>query len=116
MALRRFRLRGQVIQVDAAPVVEKLLRTDGLRKSFGQTKALVDCSFELVAGEVHAIAGENGSGKSTLVKILSGVHQPDAGAIEIGGVTSRNFKSPRRAQEQGIVTVFQEILVAPFSS
>lgn len=100
----------------AAPEGEVLLRANAIRKSFGQTKALVDCSFELVAGEVHAIVGENGSGKSTLVKILSGVHLPDAGEIEIGGTATRSFRSPRRAQEQGIITVFQEILVAPLRS
>jgi len=95
---------------------EVLLQARSVRKSFGQTKALVDCSFELAAGEVHAIVGENGSGKSTLVKVLSGVHLPDAGEIEIAGLTTRSFRSPRRAQDHGIITVFQEILVAPLRS
>jgi len=93
-----------------------LLRTTALRKHFGHTRALVDCSFELLAGEVHAIAGENGSGKSTLVKILSGVHQADVGELEVHGEPTRGFANPRRSQEQGIVTVFQEILVAPARS
>jgi ABC-type sugar transport system ATPase subunit len=93
-----------------------LIRTTSLRKAFGQTKALRDCSFDLRAGEVHAIAGENGSGKSTLVKILSGVHQPDEGEIESGGEVIRGLSSPRQAQQHGIVTVFQEILVAPARS
>lgn len=95
---------------------EVLVRTTALRKAFGQTKALRDCSFDLRAGEVHAIAGENGSGKSTLVKILSGVHQPDDGEIESGGELIRGLSNPRQAQQHGIVTVFQEILVAPARS
>jgi ABC-type sugar transport system ATPase subunit len=54
--------------------------------------------------------GENGSGKSTLVKILSGVHTPDGGIIEIDGVAVRPFTSPSEALRAGVATVFQEVL------
>ena len=50
-------------------------------KSFGAVQALIDGSIELYPGEAHALVGENGAGKSTLVKILAGVHQPDAGSL-----------------------------------
>ena len=88
-----------------------LLRVQGLAKAFGPTRALRSCSLEVAAGEVHAIIGENGSGKSTLVKILSGVHVPDAGVIELDGRSLGGRRSPRAAQADGIVTVFQEVLV-----
>ncbi len=90
---------------------EPLLSVAGLAKSFGATRALRSCTFDLRAGEVHAVIGENGSGKSTLVKILSGVHRPDAGRIALGGEAVRARRTPRAAQEAGIVTVFQEVLV-----
>jgi ribose transport system ATP-binding protein len=64
---------------------------------------------------VHSILGENGSGKSTLVKILSGVLSPDAGEIEVGGRALTSF-APRRSQELGIATVFQELLNVPSRS
>ncbi len=88
------------------------LRVTDVAKRFGSTEALRGCSFELRAGEVHAILGENGSGKSTLVKILAGVHRPDAGEIELWGVPHQRFRSPQSSIAGGIVTVFQEVLVA----
>jgi ABC-type sugar transport system ATPase subunit len=86
-----------------------LLTAEGLRKRFGQTVALRDASLELLPGEVHALVGENGSGKSTLVKILSGVHRPDAGRMSVAG---RGFgpRSPGQALRAGVDTVFQEVL------
>jgi ABC-type sugar transport system ATPase subunit len=89
-----------------------LVRASRMAKAFGPTQALRDASFELHAGEVHVLVGENGSGKSTLVKILSGVHTPDAGEIELGGTDLPPPRSPRAAVEAGIVTVYQEVLVA----
>jgi ABC-type sugar transport system ATPase subunit len=88
----------------------------GLAKAFGPTVALRSCSAEFRAGEVHAIMGENGSGKSTLVKILTGVHRPDAGAVELAGaggslVSAPALRSPAAAIRAGIMAVFQEVLV-----
>ncbi len=88
------------------------LRVDALAKAFGATQALRDCSLELRAGEVHAIVGENGSGKTTLVKILAGVHAPDAGDDRAARRARRcALLPPARAPRAGIATVFQEVLV-----
>jgi ABC-type sugar transport system ATPase subunit len=92
---------------------EVVLRVQHLAKAFGPTQALRDLSLELRRGEVLSIMGENASGKSTLVKILSGVHRPDSGTIELGGKPLPPLHSPRQAQAAGIATVFQEILVVP---
>ena len=62
-----------------------LLAVEHVEKAFGAVQALLDGSIELYAGEAHALVGENGAGKSTLVKILAGVHQPDAGRVLISG-------------------------------
>ena len=83
-----------------------------MAKAFGATQAVRDASFELRAGEVHALVGENGCGKRTVVKILSGVHTPDAGEIELDGELVPSIRTPREAQSRGIFTVFQEVLVA----
>ena len=62
-----------------------LLQLTSVTKSFGAVRALNGVSFDLRAGEVHALLGENGAGKSTLIKVITGAHQPDSGKIEIGG-------------------------------
>jgi ABC-type sugar transport system ATPase subunit len=92
-------------------VAEVVLRTVDVAKAFGPTQAVRSCTFDLRRGEVHAIVGENGSGKSTVVKVLTGVHRPDRGTIELEGAVRAAIASPREALEAGIVAVFQEVLV-----
>lgn len=88
------------------------LRVDEVAKAFGPTLALRSCTLDVSPGEVHAVIGENGSGKSTLVKILSGIHAPDRGRIHVDERALSGFAGPRQATAEGIVTVFQEILLA----
>lgn len=92
-----------------------LLRLGGVTKSFGKVQALRGVSFELMAGEVHALMGENGAGKSTLVKIISGVHAPDEGTLEVYG-ESTVFRSPADARDAGIAVVYQELSLVPSMS
>jgi ABC-type sugar transport system ATPase subunit len=77
-------------------------------KSFPGTKALDDVSLCVEPGLVHALLGANGSGKSTLVKILTGVYQPDSGAIQIGNRQMPAISSPGEAERLGIRVVHQE--------
>lgn len=80
---------------------------EGIWKRFGGTVALKGVDFRLRGGEVHVLLGENGAGKSTLVKVLSGVHQTDAGRIRIDG-EDQTIESPIHSRAHGIVTIFQE--------
>ena len=97
---------------ESPQAAEVLLRVESISKAFGPTRAIRDASLEVRPGEVLALVGENGSGKSTLVKILAGVHQPDAGRLYVGGTAVSGLSSPRDARVHGIATVFQEVLVA----
>jgi ABC-type sugar transport system ATPase subunit len=63
----------------------ELLRAIEVSKRFPGVLALDRVSFELRAGEVHALVGENGAGKSTLVNIFAGSLHPDGGTIELEG-------------------------------
>jgi ABC-type sugar transport system ATPase subunit len=88
------------------------LRLSGISKAFSGVPALKNVRFDLLPGEIHAIAGENGAGKSTLIKIVSGAYTPDSGTIEVRG---RSFPglSPREARAVGIAVVYQEFNLLP---
>ncbi len=88
------------------------LQMINVHKAFGATKALRGVSFAVQPGEVHALIGENGAGKSTLMKILSGAHAPDAGAIELDGQPFQPG-NPLRAREAGVAMIYQELTLAP---
>jgi ABC-type sugar transport system ATPase subunit len=97
---------------DGSPGIEPLLRMEGISKSFPGVKALEEVSLDVYPGECLALVGENGAGKSTLMKILSGVYQPDAGTISLGGETVV-LHSPRQAQDLGISIIYQEFNLMP---
>ncbi|MFH8886668.1 ATP-binding cassette domain-containing protein [Streptomyces californicus] len=87
---------------------DPLLSLSGISKSFGAVAALTDVALDVAAGKVVALVGDNGAGKSTLVKVLSGVHRPDAGTVRFEG-RAVTVPSPGVAQRLGIATVFQDL-------
>jgi simple sugar transport system ATP-binding protein len=80
-------------------------------KSFGGIRVLHDVSLELRAGEVLGLVGDNGAGKSTLIKIITGVHQPDDGALLFHGKEVHGL-TVDRARSLGVETVYQERALA----
>lgn len=62
-----------------------LLRATNLCKAFGERRALVDVSLDLLPGESLAIMGPSGSGKSTLLHVLAGITSPDSGSVLLRG-------------------------------
>ena len=104
----------QVIKGERAPFDPSNIALDiqGISKSFGEIQVLKDVSLQIAKGEVHALVGENGAGKSTLIKIITGVHQKNAGNILFHGKPVA-IKNPHHAQSLGISAVFQELSLIP---
>lgn len=89
-----------------------LLEAEGLRKSFSGVPALIDGTFRLEPGTVHALCGGNGAGKSTFLKIIMGIHDRDAGTIRRNG-QDVSFATPADALRNGIAIVEQELSPVP---
>src|SRR5262245_6273558 len=92
--------------------VMSLLVASHLEKSFAGVRALAGLSFELAAGDVHALVGENGAGKSTFVRIITGAETADAGSLRIDG-TPVDFQSPADARARGIAAIYQQPALFP---
>src|SRR6478736_2932660 len=87
--------------------VNPLLQLANVSKSFAGVRALQDVSFELRAGEVHALIGENGAGKSTLIKIITGAVAADSGTLQVAGEFVAH-NNPAAARSLGIAVIYQQ--------
>ena len=87
-----------------------LLAAHRITKKFPGVTSLKDVSFDLQAGEIHALCGENGAGKSTLIKLLSGIHPHGSyeGRFEVNGAEAR-FAGIGDAAKAGIAVIYQEL-------
>ena len=90
-----------------------LLELTGISKAFAGVHALKGVSFDLLAGEVHALVGENGAGKSTLIKVITGAHLPDEGTNRRSTGSPVGELDPVRARELGIAAIYQQPALFP---
>ena len=84
----------------------------GIRKTFGSVEANRNANLEVARGEIHALVGENGAGKSTLMRILAGLHHPDAGTVELDGRDVTGWAT-RQAIDAGVGMVHQHFMLVP---
>ncbi|WP_108838074.1 sugar ABC transporter ATP-binding protein [Tateyamaria sp. Alg231-49] len=98
------------IPSEGSTVQTAILALDGITKTFPGVKALSEVSLHLIPGKVTALIGENGAGKSTVVKILTGIYQPDGGAILVDGQPT-TFPAPQAAADNGVTAIHQETVL-----
>ncbi|OLR94330.1 ABC transporter ATP-binding protein [Actinokineospora bangkokensis] len=75
----------QTQQRTRVPAVE----VSGVRKRFGEVRALDGIDLTIAPGEVVALLGPNGAGKSTAVDLLLGLARPDSGSVRVFGLDPR---------------------------
>jgi branched-chain amino acid transport system permease protein len=83
-----------------------LLELDGVAKSFGAVRSLVDVTFAIEGHGIIGLIGPNGAGKSTLINVLTGVYDPSAGAVRFAGRNLAGLSTAERARI-GLVRTFQ---------
>jgi len=86
--------------------VSGALRTAGLSKRFGGLSAVSDVSLEIPEGARHALIGPNGAGKTTLINLLTGVLEPSAGDVFLGGERITALPQHLRVKK-GLTRTFQ---------
>jgi ribose transport system ATP-binding protein len=97
---------------ESSPTQGAALSLRGISKKYSDVQVLTDIDLDLVAGEAIGLLGQNGAGKSTLVKIISGVEKPSRGQVFMGG-SAVHFRSTHDAQNAGVATIHQEIILVP---
>ncbi|MCW2972507.1 MAG: drrA 1 [Thermoleophilia bacterium] len=71
------------------------LRARGITRSYGERRVLDGVDLERDTAGVIGLVGPNGAGKTTLLRILAQLVEPDAGTLEIGGISVEHGDEPR---------------------
>lgn len=89
-----------------------MLRVDDIDVAYGDTQVLFGVSLDIRQGELVAVIGANGAGKTTLLKTISGILQPQKGAIHFGDKVISN-QAPNKTVADGIIHVPEGRLLFP---
>jgi ABC-2 type transport system ATP-binding protein len=82
------------LQIIKRPVIQ----VSGIRKTYGQTVAVDEVSFEVNEGEIFGLIGPNGAGKTTTMECIEGLRTPDRGIISVLGLDP--FRQVYKVQER----------------
>jgi ABC-2 type transport system ATP-binding protein len=76
---------------------EAVIDVAALRCRYGRFEAVRGVSLQVARGELFALLGTNGAGKTTTIEVLEGLHAPDAGTVEVLGLSPiRDRRALRR--------------------
>jgi branched-chain amino acid transport system ATP-binding protein len=85
-----------------------LLEVRGVMVRFGGVMAVGGVDLDVQAGEVTGLIGPNGAGKTTLFNVISGMQEPTAGSVHVGGVDVTH-EAPHRRARRGLARTFQRL-------
>lgn len=91
---------------------DTMVRTVGLSWQVGGFTIVNDVNLDVRRGEFLSIIGPNGAGKSTIINLLSGVHIPTSGCIELGGEDVTTMRPAHRTR-RGLGRTFQTSSLFP---
>ncbi|GAA0230548.1 ABC transporter ATP-binding protein [Haladaptatus pallidirubidus] len=94
------------ISRDATDLSETPLRIENLRKTFGGITAVDGATFSVEQGSFTGLIGPNGAGKSTTFNLITGVYQPDSGAVYFDDEDITGQR-PYQIANRGLVRTFQ---------
>jgi sulfate-transporting ATPase len=107
---RAVKLEEVQIHIPPGPRLgEKVLRTDALRKGFGDRLLIEDLSFDLPRAGIVGVIGPNGAGKTTLFRMITGEEEADAGTLELGESVQLAYVDQSRDALDPAKTVWEEI-------
>ncbi|GKU78539.1 ABC transporter ATP-binding protein [Paenibacillus sp. L3-i20] len=84
--------------------MENIIEVASLEKSFANSKALKDVSFNVKKGEIFGFLGPSGSGKTTTIKILTAQLKQTSGSAYVFGVPASKLSEPNYRQKMAVVT------------
>src|SRR3954469_10348054 len=88
------------------------IRLPGVRKTYGDVKAVDGVDLEIRRGEFFTLLGPSGSGKTTCLRMIAGFERPDEGRIELAGEDVSRLPPA----ERDVNTVFQDYALFPHMS
>ncbi|MEX2215372.1 MAG: ABC transporter ATP-binding protein [Phycisphaeraceae bacterium] len=89
-----------------------LFETRNVSIAFGGLKAVDDFTLTMQRGDLQGLIGPNGAGKTTAFNLITGVYQPDHGAIQLGGRSLLGLP-PWKIAREGVARTFQNIRLFP---
>ena len=98
---------GQTVQSGPA------LTLSGIRRQFGNIRALNNVSLEVQAGEIICLVGHSGCGKTSMLRIIAGIDAPDDGELAMGGKTLVSPSVFIEPEKRNIGVVFQDYALFP---
>ncbi len=98
----------QIVIPSGERLGDVVIEAEHLVKGFGDRLLIDDLSFSLPPAGIVGVIGANGAGKTTLFRMLTGVEQPDGGALRVGPTVQLAYVDQNRTLDPAR-TVYEEI-------